>query len=105
MSLVARTPIFGFSDQVQNKPGCTATEDEIFDLERRGMALFHDVAKTKVPGYRAADLRLCFRNMQKQFSHDAAHMLQRFFMFIKFTSSIINLHTMYLHANFNNKYL
>ena len=27
MSLVLRKPVFGVSDQVRHKPGCTATED------------------------------------------------------------------------------
>ena len=27
MSLVVRKPVFGVSDQVPHKPGCTATED------------------------------------------------------------------------------
>ena len=27
MSLVVRKPVFGVSDQVRHKPGCTATED------------------------------------------------------------------------------
>ena len=27
MSLVVRKPVLGVSDQVQHKPGCTATED------------------------------------------------------------------------------
>ena len=27
MSLVVRKPVFGVSDQVWHKPGCTATED------------------------------------------------------------------------------
>ena len=27
MSLVVRNPVFGVSDQVRHKPGCTATED------------------------------------------------------------------------------
>ena len=27
ISLVLRKPVFGFSDQVRYKPGCTATED------------------------------------------------------------------------------
>ena len=35
--------VFGVYEQVQHKPGCTATEDglrlEISDLERRGMVL------------------------------------------------------------------
>ena len=43
MSLVVRKPVFGFSDQVRHKPGCTATEDgqrlNISDLGRRGIVL------------------------------------------------------------------
>ena len=27
MSLVVRKPVFGVSDQVRHKPGCTSTED------------------------------------------------------------------------------
>ena len=43
MSLVVRKPVFGVSDKVQHKPGCTATEDaqrhEIWNLESRGIVL------------------------------------------------------------------
>ena len=43
MSLVVRKPVFGVSDQVPHKTGCTATEDgynlEISDLESRGIVL------------------------------------------------------------------
>ena len=43
MSLVVRKPVFGVSDQVRHKPGCTATEDgyrlEISDLGSRGIVL------------------------------------------------------------------
>ena len=43
MSLVVRKPVFGVSDQVQHKPGCTTTEDseslEISDLGSRGIVL------------------------------------------------------------------
>ena len=43
MSLVVRKPVFGVSDQVQHKPGCTASEDgqmlEISDLGGRGIVL------------------------------------------------------------------
>ena len=43
MSLVLRKPVFGVSDHVWHKPGCTATEDgyklEISDLGRRGIVL------------------------------------------------------------------
>ena len=42
-SLVVRKPVFGVSDQVRHKPGCTATEDgqrlEISDLGSRGIVL------------------------------------------------------------------
>ena len=41
MSLVVRKPVFGVSDQVPHKPGCTATKDgqrlEILDLGSRGI--------------------------------------------------------------------
>ena len=44
MSCVVRKSVFGFSDQVQLKPGCTASEDgyglEIWDLESRGSAFY-----------------------------------------------------------------
>ena len=37
-----RKPVFGVSDMVRHKPGCTATEDgwklEISDVDRRGIA-------------------------------------------------------------------
>ena len=43
MSLVVRKPVFGVSDQVPHKPGCTATEDgwrlEISYLGRRDIVL------------------------------------------------------------------
>ena len=43
LSLVVRKPVFGVSDQVRHKPGCTASEDdkklEISDLESRGIVL------------------------------------------------------------------
>ena len=43
MSLVVRKPVFGVSDQVRHKPGCTTTEDdkrlEISDLGSRGIVL------------------------------------------------------------------
>ena len=43
MSLVVRKPVFGVSDQVRHKPGCTAKEDgyglKISDLESRGIVL------------------------------------------------------------------
>ena len=43
MSLVVRKPVFGVSNQVPHKSGCTATGDdkrlEISDLESRGIVL------------------------------------------------------------------
>ena len=43
MSLVVRKPVFGVSDQVPDKLGCTSAEDdkrlEILDLEKRGIVL------------------------------------------------------------------
>ena len=43
MSLIVRKPVFGDSDQVRHKSGCTATEDgyrpEISYLESRGIVL------------------------------------------------------------------
>ena len=43
MSLMRKT-VFGVSDQVRHKPGCTATEDdkrlEISDLGSRGIVLY-----------------------------------------------------------------
>ena len=43
LSRDARKPVFGVSDQVQYKPGCTATEDgkrrEISAVESRGIVL------------------------------------------------------------------
>ena len=43
MSLVVRKPVFGVSDQVPHKPGCTTTQDgmrlEISDIGRRWIVL------------------------------------------------------------------
>ena len=43
LSRVLRKPVFGVSDQVRHKPGCTATEDgyslEISDVGSRGIVL------------------------------------------------------------------
>ena len=43
LSRVVRNLVFGVSDQVRHKPGCTTTEDgwrlEISDLGRRGIVL------------------------------------------------------------------
>ena len=61
-------PVFGVSDQVGNKLGCTATEDglrlEISDLESSLEGLYYLCSENKgadqLRGYREADLGLCF---------------------------------------------
>ena len=71
MSLVVRKPVFGVSDQVRHKPGCTTTEDgwtlEIWDLgsERLYYLCSENKGADQLRGYRSADLRLCFSHMQK----------------------------------------
>ena len=44
MSRIVRKPVFGVSDHVRHKPGCTTTEDgkrlEISDLGSRGIVLY-----------------------------------------------------------------
>ena len=61
MSLVPRKPVFGASDQVRHKPGCTATEDgwrlEISYLGRRGIVLSAQRKQRRRSAYRKADLR------------------------------------------------
>ena len=55
-----RNPVFGVSDQVPHKPGCTATEDgsrlEISDLGSRDPC-----GENKGADQLRGDLRLCFR--------------------------------------------
>ena len=61
-----RKPVFGVSDQVRHKPGCSTTEDGsrliISDLGSRGIVELCSENKgaDQLHGYRAADLRLCF---------------------------------------------
>ena len=71
LSLVVRKPVFGVSDQVRHKPGCTITEYgkrfEISDLVEE--VLYYPGRENKgadqLRGYRVADLRLCFRICKK----------------------------------------
>ena len=69
MSLVVRKPVFGVSDQVQHKPGCTTTQDgwrlEISNLERLYYPYSENKGADQLRGYREADLRLCFRISKK----------------------------------------
>ena len=75
-----RKQVFGASDQVRHKPGCTTTEDgwrlEILDLGSRGIVLsvyIKDKGADQLCSYSAADLRLCFRIAKSRFSHKEAH--------------------------------
>ena len=66
MSRVARKPVFGVSNQVRQKPDCTAIEDGyrlgIPDLESRGIVLCRESKDTdRLRSYRTVDLHLCFR--------------------------------------------
>ena len=66
MSCVMRKLVFGVSDQVGHKPGCTATEDgwrlDISDLESRGIVLCSEnKGADQLCDYRTDDLQLCFR--------------------------------------------
>ena len=77
MSLVARKPAFGVSDEVRHIPGCTATEDdlklEIWDLGSRGKVL----ANTKALISFAVSAKLIwvfvFAYAKSRFSHNEAH--------------------------------
>ena len=81
MSHIVRKPVFGVSDLVRHKPGCTITEEICRGLKFRikkveGLNCTIYVAKTKAliscavtanlitgyreSDYREADLRLCF---------------------------------------------
>ena len=71
MSRAARKPVFGVSDHVQRKPGCTATEDSnrlgISDL---GEELFNLLGVNKGADHRrsycTAEPRHCFGICKKQ---------------------------------------
>ena len=60
--------LWGVHDQVRKKPGCTATEDRQRGVKfqiKKGEGLYNQYSKNidadQLPGYRKADLRLCFR--------------------------------------------
>ena len=83
---VARNPVFGVSDQVRHKPGCTTIEFslrlELLDLGSRGMYYLCicsiRVAKTKTLISFAVTAKLIcafvFAFAKRRFSHDAAHL-------------------------------
>ena len=69
MSLVKRKQVFGVSDQIPHKPGCTATKGgyrlAFSDLESRDIVLCSkNKGADQLRGDREADLRLLFSHMQ-----------------------------------------
>ena len=72
MSLVVRKSVFGVSDQVRHKQGCTQPYKMARSLKFRIQeveGLYYLCIKNKgadqLRGYREADLRLCFRICKK----------------------------------------
>ena len=72
MSLVVRKPVFGVSDLVQHKPGCTATQRmfmslnfQIWEVEGLYYLCSENKGADQLRSYCAADLRLCFRICKK----------------------------------------
>ena len=71
LSLVLRKPVFGISDQVRHKPGCTATEMawglkfRIQEVEEFYYPYSENKGADQLRGYREADMRLLFSHMQK----------------------------------------
>ena len=78
MNRVMRNTIFGVYDLVRHKLGRTTTED--CNRVENEEALYNRCSENKsadqMCGYRAADLRLCFRICKNRFSHDAAELNQ-----------------------------
>ena len=64
MSLVARKPVFGVSDQVRDKQGCTATQ-AIYVVKTKAL-ISCAVTAQLICGFVLAYAKI-------QFSHDAAH--------------------------------
>ena len=69
--------LFRVSDQVQHKPGCTATEDslrrEILVMEEESIYVAKTNVLIKLRGYRQLICSFVFANAKSSFSHDAAH--------------------------------
>ena len=76
-----RKLVFGVSNQVRHKPGCTATKDgqrlEISDLESRGIVLSVQKTKALISLAVAVTSKLIcifvFAYAKSWFSHDVAH--------------------------------
>ena len=77
-SLVVRKPVFGVSDQVPHKPGCTATEDGSRLEIRKKRDCTIRVAKTKALISFAVIAKLIavfvFAYAKSRFSHNEAQM-------------------------------
>ena len=81
IGLVVRKPVFGVSDLVRHKPGCTATEDgyrlEVSDVGSRGIVYSIHIAKTKALISCAVTAQLIcvfvFAYAKSRFSHNEAH--------------------------------
>ena len=82
MSLVVRKPVYGVSDLVRHKPGCTVMEDgkrlEISDLDRRGIffCTIHVAKRKALISFTVTAKLICvfvFANAKSRFSHTAAH--------------------------------
>ena len=79
MRHVMRKSVFGVSDQVRHKPGCTATEDglrlEISDLGKIGIVLSLQQKKALI-SFTVTVQMICafvFAHAKNRLSHDAAH--------------------------------
>ena len=76
MSYVERKPVFGVSDQVQHKPGCTASGDykrlEILDFESRvsALSMYPKLISCVVTAQLICALVLAYA--KSRFFHDAA---------------------------------
>ena len=81
MRHVTTKTVFGVSDQVRHKQGCTTTEDgyRLEILEEEGLYYLRYVAKTKAPiSCLVAAQLICafdFAYAKSRFSHDAAHII------------------------------
>ena len=79
MRHVTRKHVYGVSNQVQHKPGCTVTGDgqrlEISDLGRRGIVLCCEKGADQLRGVVTAQLicTLVFTYAKSKVFHDMAH--------------------------------
>ena len=78
-----RKPVFGVSNQVPHKPGCTATGDgtklELSDLGSRGIVL-SVVRKKALISFAVTAKLICvfvFAYVKSRFSHDEAHLYNK----------------------------